>query len=307
MIENDLVSVLTPVYNGEAFLSRLLDSVLNQTYPHIEMILADDGSEDATREIAQAYVPRFEAKGYTMLVVSAPHKNASAAINTGLPYVKGRYLVWPDSDDELLPDSIEARVRFLETHPEYQCVRSVMEYVSNETGAAAEPSERLGDLSCEELFWDVLEGRSFVCCGCYMLRTEPFFQIYPERRIPEYEVGQNFQMLLPFLFRHRCPTIERRLYRVYVRPDSSSRRILSERQREKSLVCFEQMVDELMKICPIENETGLCRGELWKVRRRAWLARQYHHYIKFVSYRVTIIFFYFKYCFFACRESWLKI
>lgn len=303
MAENDLVSVLTPVYNGEAYVSRLLDSVLNQTWPHIEMILADDGSQDATMEIARAYIPRFEARGYTLRVVSAPHKNASAAINTGLPHVKGRYLVWPDSDDELMPDSVEARVRFLETHPEYQCVRSIMDYVSDDPGEPAPRGENLGDLSKEELFWDVLESKSFVCCGCYMLRTEPFFQIYPERRIPEYDVGQNFQMLLPFLFRHRCPTIERKLYRVHVRADSASKRALTERQREQSLICFENLVDELMKICPLEKKSGLCRAELWKVRRRGWLARQYHHYIRFAGYMAAVVFLHIKYRFLACMEA----
>lgn len=302
MVEKGLVSVLTPVYNGEAYISRLLDSVLNQTYPYIEMILADDGSEDATREIAQAYVPRFEAKGYTLMVVSALHKNASAAINTGLPYVNGRYLVWPDSDDELLPDSVEARVRFLEAHPEYQCVRSIMEYVSDEDGVAAEPSERFGDLNNEELFWDVLEARSFVCCGCYMFRTEPFFQIYPGRRIPEYDVGQNFQMLLPFLFRYKCPTIEQKLYRVHIRPDSSSRRALTEQQKESSLIYFEQMIDELTKLCPLESRAGICRVELWKVRRRSRLAREYRHYMKFVGYIAAVIYLRVKYHFLTNRE-----
>lgn len=295
MTENDLVSVLTPVYNGEAHISRLLDSVLDQTYPHVEMIVADDGSEDATAEIARAYIPRFEAKGYTLRVVSAPHRNASAAVNAGLPHVRGRYLVWPDSDDELLPDSIGARVRFLEAHPEYQCVRSTMEYVSDADGADAGPGERLGDLDSEELFWDILEWRSFVCCGCYMLRTEAFFRIYPGRRIPEYDVGQNFQMLLPFLFRHRCPTIGRKLYRVHLRPDSHSRRAVSERQKEESLRCFERLVDELAGICPLDSRADICRLEMWKVRRRAWLALEYRHYMKFAGYRLAIVFLEAKY------------
>ena len=58
------VSVVTPVYNGETHLSKMLDSVLNQTYPDMEMILVDDGSQDETVRAAQSYCERFAAKGY---------------------------------------------------------------------------------------------------------------------------------------------------------------------------------------------------------------------------------------------------
>ena len=285
-----LVSVLTPVYNGESYIFRLLDSVLGQTYPYIEMILVDDGSTDATIEIAEAYIPRFEEKGYSLTILSSAHKNASAAINTGLCYVKGEYLVWPDSDDELLPDSVETRVCFLLQHPEYQCVRSVMEYVSGETGAPVKPVEKLGDLEKTEIFPDVLEGKSFVCCGCYMLKTEPFFHIYPSRKIPEYDVGQNFQMLLPFLYRYQCPTIPRSLYRVYVRPDSHSRRSMSKQEEMIRFKQFEQLVDEIAKICEIEDLAILLRIALWKIRRRKYFAYKYHCLVKLIIYNVEIIY-----------------
>lgn len=274
-MEASLVSIVTPVYNGEAYITRLLDSILNQTYPHIEMILVDDGSTDDTVGVAKAYIPSFEKRGYSLTVLPGTHRNASAAINRGLRHVRGRYLIWPDSDDELLPNSVETRARFLQQHPEYQCVRSIMEYVSDETGASVPPSERLGDLAKTEIFLDVLEGRSFVCCGCYMLKTEPFFHIYPSRKIPEYDVGQNFQMLLPFLYRHRCPTINQKLYRVHVRPDSHSRRTLSKREETVRLRQFEQLIDEIAGICGIRNPAVLLRIAMWKIRRRLYFARKY--------------------------------
>ena len=53
------VSIVTPVFNGEDSLASMLDSVLNQTYPHIEMILVDDGSGDQTAVIAKSYRESF--------------------------------------------------------------------------------------------------------------------------------------------------------------------------------------------------------------------------------------------------------
>ena len=109
------VSVVTPVYNGELHLAKMLDSVLAQTYPDIEMILVDDGSSDGTLGVAEGYREKFAARGYGYRIVAAPHRNASAAVNGGLPYVTGEYLIWPDSDDMLKPESVAKRVEFLRT------------------------------------------------------------------------------------------------------------------------------------------------------------------------------------------------
>lgn len=278
MKKRNLVSVVTPVHNGEAHVPRLLDSILAQTYPHIEMILVDDGSTDDTVNSASAYIPKFESRGWSLRIIRTPHRNASAAINAGLPHVTGEYLIWPDADDELLPGSISERVAFLEDHPEFSCVRSTMAYVSEETGEPVAGWESLGDLSKQELFWDVLEGRSFVCCGCYMLRTKDFFRIYPERRIPEYDVGQNFQMLLPFLFQHRCPTIPEALYLVHVRPDSHSRQIRSEHDETLRYQSYENLVDEIAELCDLtDDQDATSRIELWKTLRQRHLARRYRH------------------------------
>lgn len=108
----DKVSAVVPVYNGELFLPHILDSILAQTYPQIEMILVDDGSSDRTLQIAEAYREAFAVKGYEYHIVRAGHRNASAAINHGLPYVTGEFLIWPDSDDRLEKDSVEKEQHF---------------------------------------------------------------------------------------------------------------------------------------------------------------------------------------------------
>ena len=273
-----LVSIVTPVYNGAGHLTGLLDSIVVQTYPCVELILSDDGSVDGTLEVAESYRERLEARGYSLRVDTGAHKNASAAINRGLSYVTGEFLIWPDSDDVLAPDSVEKRVRFLREHPEYQCVRSLAWYFEKEAGIQTRSEERQGDLSREELFWDVLEGRTFVCCGCYLLRTAPFFETYPSRRIPEYDVGQNFQMLLPFLYRHRCPTLREELYGVYIRPGSSARRVLTQEQEERQYAGFERLVDEIAGICGMESREELDRVEGWKAWRRYHISLKYRRW-----------------------------
>lgn len=271
--EAGLVSCVTPVYNGEKYLGAMLDSVLAQTYPAIEMILADDGSTDGTLEIAERYRERFAQKGCRYQIVCGPHRSASAAINRGLALVRGEFLIWPDSDDVLRPGSVEKRVDFLRSHPECPCVRSLMDYF-DENGSAEERGEAIGNLETEDLFFDVLEGKTFVSCGCYMLRTERFFAIYPDRRIPEYSVGQNFQMLLPYLYRHRCHTIPERLYRVRLTPDGHSRRPRTQVEERKRYRDFERLVDELSEICEIRSLWEKRKIFCWKLERRKQLAER---------------------------------
>lgn len=63
MIKQGLVSIITPCYNGEKLIHRLLDSILSQDYPSIEMIIVDDGSKDKTHDVIENYINKFKQKG----------------------------------------------------------------------------------------------------------------------------------------------------------------------------------------------------------------------------------------------------
>lgn len=268
-----LVSIVTPVYNNEAYLGEMLDSILNQSYNHIQMILVNDGSTDGTAEIAMQYEDKFKQRGFEYIFVQADHKSASAAINKGLKYVKGEFLIWPDSDDILNKYSIEIRVGFLNAHSEYNAVRSIPDYFDAETGEAAKPREKIDGGKNENLFWDILESRSYVSCGCYMFKSALFFNIYPDRKIPEYPVGQNFQMLLPYLYRYPCATISKKLYKVRVHDKSHSVQKLNFLQSLKKFMHFEALVDDITEICGIHNEIELRKINKWKMRRRRVFAQ----------------------------------
>lgn len=284
-----LVSIVTPVYNGEAYLSGYLESILDQTYNKMELILVDDGSEDRTVAVAEEYREKFENKGIPFYILKEKHRNASSALSCGLPYVSGEYLIWPDSDDVLRKNSVEIRVSYLKEHPQYQCVRSLSYYFDPVTKKRMQADEKRGNPKQEELFWDILEARTFVCCGCYMLRSEAFFDIYPEGKIPVYNVGQNFQMLLPFMYFHRCPTIEQELYGVAVRRGSHSRRVLTQGETEEKYREYEKLVDDIAGICGITDTSSLKRIERWKGWRRLQLAIQYRLFGRSMKAWFTLI------------------
>jgi alpha-1,6-rhamnosyltransferase len=112
-----LVSVVCSCFNVSAYLDDFFKSVYAQTYSHLEVIVIDDGSTDDTRlklaELQKLY-------GFQLLLQA--NSGVSAALNAGLKYAKGSYVMTPDTDDVLLPDALAARVDYLERNPVVGCV-----------------------------------------------------------------------------------------------------------------------------------------------------------------------------------------
>ena len=129
-----LVSIITPCFNGEKYLDRFFRSVLNQTYENLELIFINDGSSDKTEEKVLNYKDELKNRNICFTYLYQDNAGQAAALNKGLKVFKGDYLVWPDSDDELVPDSIEKRVDFLEKHPELGIMRSNGIVINDETG-----------------------------------------------------------------------------------------------------------------------------------------------------------------------------
>lgn len=98
-----LVSVIVPVFNVEKYLKQCLDSLINQTYKNIEVIMVDDGSTDTSGEICDDY----EKKYVNFKVVHKENAGLGMARNTGLEFANGEFVTFLDSDDYLESDCIE--------------------------------------------------------------------------------------------------------------------------------------------------------------------------------------------------------
>lgn len=99
----DKVSVVIPVYNNEVYLRKCLDSVVNQTFSNLEIIIVDDGSKDASGEISDS-VAELDSR---ITVIHQKNSGTAAARNAGLDRATGEYLTFVDGDDYLAPDYIE--------------------------------------------------------------------------------------------------------------------------------------------------------------------------------------------------------
>lgn len=98
-----LISVIIPAYNAAPYLGECLESVIAQTFRDIEIIVVDDGSTDATAEIAR----NFAASDSRIRLLSKPNGGQSSARNFGLRESLGRFVCFVDSDDLLYPDSLK--------------------------------------------------------------------------------------------------------------------------------------------------------------------------------------------------------
>jgi glycosyltransferase involved in cell wall biosynthesis len=103
--EHEVVSVIIPCYNHAHFLGEAIASVINQTYPHIETIVVDDGSTDHSAQVAAAYS--------SVRYIQQNNLGLSRSRNVGLSHSKGAYIVFLDADDCLFPDAINIGLRAL--------------------------------------------------------------------------------------------------------------------------------------------------------------------------------------------------
>ena len=126
---NKKVSIIIPCFNGERFIDRCLHSIEIQNYPHIEVVVVNDGSIDQSESKILEWKEVLENKKISLIYIKQKNQGIGSAINTGLKYISGEYLLLLDIDDEYLQGALLERVQFLESHREMDVVRSNGWYV----------------------------------------------------------------------------------------------------------------------------------------------------------------------------------
>ncbi len=269
-----LVTILSPCWNGEKYIDRMLQSILSQTYSNIELICIDDGSSDHTKDIIMTYIDLFREKGMCLTYIYQTNQGQAAAINTGLKKIKGKYLSWIDCDDFLTRDSVEKKVSFLEGNPQYSIVTSDF-YKVNETDInhiIEQPGKWLGRLNYQSnQFYLTLIGRSIMEAHCHMIRVSDFKAINPSMSISLCREGQNYQLLLPMYYYYKRGFINEPLAYYVIRRDSHYHK---QRTNDEWLLRYKRLEDMLREICKqiniseVETERYIRMSIFYKEERK---------------------------------------
>ena len=107
MNNTDLISVIIPTYNRAHLIKRSAQSVLNQTYKNLELIIVDDGSTDNTKEVIDSL------NDERIVYVKQENHGVSSARNTGINVANGKYIAFQDSDDIWHSDKLEKQINTL--------------------------------------------------------------------------------------------------------------------------------------------------------------------------------------------------
>ena len=106
----EVVSIIIPVYNVEKYLEKCINSVLEQTFKDIKIILVDDGSTDKSPDICDKYSKKDER----VCVIHKKNQGVSEARNTGINNANGKYVIFIDSDDCIDKDLVDKYIQLME-------------------------------------------------------------------------------------------------------------------------------------------------------------------------------------------------
>ncbi len=118
------VSVILPFYNAEPTLNRAIESIVQQTYSHWELILVDNQSIDNSSQIAERYVQQ----DIRIYLIQETQQGVTFAFNAGLALAQGKYIARMDADDYSYPSRLEQQIHYLERHAKVDVVSGLVSY-----------------------------------------------------------------------------------------------------------------------------------------------------------------------------------
>ena len=138
-MEEELISVILPIYNVEKYLEKCLKSVINQTYKNLEIILVDDGSKDNSPQICDEYA----VKDKRIVVIHKSNGGLSDARNAGIEIAKGKYITLIDSDDYVEKDYVQFLYQLIKENNAEMSICSHTVLYTNGTRIEKETGEHL--------------------------------------------------------------------------------------------------------------------------------------------------------------------
>lgn len=200
-----LVSVAVITYNSSKTVVETLDSVYNQSYPNLELIVSDDCSSDSTVEICREWIETHKDRFVrTELLTVEKNTGVSANMNRGVDACQGEWVKDIAGDDVLLPDCVETFVDYVVEHPEAVCVFCRVEVFGENSGVVYGFVHNIFDYSFFELpieeqyKWMITKGTQPIPAAAFFYHREKMLSlgVSNDERIPFLEDWPKWIRLL---------------------------------------------------------------------------------------------------------------
>lgn len=239
---NDVVSIVVPAYNHARYLDEAIASIRRQDYPHIELIVIDDGSTDDTVNVLSKYTGEFKWE-------TQPNAGQSSVLAKGWAAASGSILAYLSADDALLPGVVSKSVQALRDHPEAVLTYCDFELMSPE-------SVTIRRVKAPEVTWPEMVGR-IVCApgpGAFFRRTA-YEEVGPWdpslRKVADFDFFLRLRRKGDF---HHIPEV---LARFRVHPESQSYAATDERGAEE----FVQTITRYFEAGGLPEEVNVRRTQ----------------------------------------------
>lgn len=160
-MENPIISVVMPVYNGEKYLKEAIESILNQTYFDFEFLIINDGSTDSSESIILEY------NDSRIKYIKQANMGIGGALRNGCTLAKGNYIARMDADDICLPNRLEVQKIFLDNNPSTVLVSNAVIYIDE----AGEIIGRSFPYTSNHAIIEKLKFKSPICHPSVMMRV----------------------------------------------------------------------------------------------------------------------------------------
>lgn len=249
------VSVIIPVYNGERYFARTIESVLAQTHPATEIVVVDDGSRDASQTVIADYLRHANVR-----LVTQQNAGVAAARNTGIRDAAGEYIALVDQDDLWLPDKLARQVEYLDAHPEIALVHSNIYFIDEAGERIPNPEWAWVAPSSGRVLPQLVQQNS-ICTCTVLMRKSALEQAGLFRQ--ELAPADDWDLWLRIAARHPIGFVDAVTACYRVHPENESRNLLKMQEAEI------RVVETFMREYPGAVGAAITRAKLFSLYSEA--------------------------------------
>lgn len=208
------ISIIVPIYNSELYLRRCIDSIINQTYKNIEIILINDGSTDKSESICKEYV-KVDKR---IKLINKENSGQSDCRNIGTDNSSGDFIMYVDSDDELFNNACESLIEVQgKTNADLICFKNVV-YKDGLKEPYREDS-KYKILNSKEAYIEYMTTNNISCCLWSRLYSS---RLAKSIKLPKGVLGEDIATTRNYLFAAKKIVVyDKYLYKYYIRNDST--------------------------------------------------------------------------------------